>query len=73
MAHKVVALADSEKANFAPLYEDALPLADKIRTVAQQLYGADDIILDKRVQQQLSQLEADGFGNLPVCMANWIL
>ena len=69
LAHKVVALADSGKANFAPLYEDALPLADKIRTVAQQLYGAEDIILDKRVHQQLSQLEADGFGNLPVCMA----
>ena len=69
LAHQVVALADSGKANFAPLYEDALPLADKIRTVAQQLYGAEDIILDKRVHQQLSQLEADGFGNLPVCMA----
>lgn len=69
LAHKVVALADSGKANFAPLYEDELPLADKIRTVAQQLYGAEDIILDKRVHQQLSQLEADGFGNLPVCMA----
>ena len=69
LAHKVVALADSGKADFVPLYEDALPLADKIRSVAQKLYGADEIILDKRVQQQLSQLEADGFGNLPVCMA----
>ena len=69
LAHKVVALADSGKADFTPLYKDALPLADKIRTVAQQIYGADDILLDKRVHQQLSQLEADGFGNLPVCMA----
>ena len=69
LAHKVVALADSGKADFTPLYKDALPLADKIRTVAQQIYGADDILLDKRVHQQLSQLEADGFGDLPVCMA----
>jgi formate--tetrahydrofolate ligase len=69
LAHQVVALADSGKADFTPLYEDALPLADKIRTVAQKIYGAEDILLDKRVHQQLSQLEADGFGNLPVCMA----
>ena len=42
---------------------------DKIRTIAQRLYCAEDILLDKRVAQQLAQLEEDGFGELPVCMA----
>ena len=69
LAEKVSALADSGKADFKPLYEDDMPLWDKVKTIATKLYGADDIIGDKAVRNQFKRLEKNGFGNLPVCMA----
>ena len=69
LAHKVAEIADSGQAQFRTLYEDNLTLWEKVRTIARSLYGAEDIIADKRVRQQFSQLEEDGFGQLPVCMA----
>jgi len=69
LAHKVAEIADSGQAQFRTLYEDNLTLWEKARTISRSLYGAEDIIADKRVRQQFSQLEEDGFGQLPVCMA----
>jgi formate--tetrahydrofolate ligase len=69
LAEKVTALADSGEANFKLLYEDEMPLWDKVKTIAVNLYGADDIIADKSVRNQFKRLEKNGFGNLPVCMA----
>jgi formate--tetrahydrofolate ligase len=69
LAEKVTALADSGKAKFKTLYEDDMPLWDKVKTIATQLYGADDIIADKAVRNQFKRLEKNGFGHLPVCMA----
>jgi formate--tetrahydrofolate ligase len=69
LAHKVAEIADSGQAQFRTLYEDNLALWEKVRTIARSLYGAEDIIADKKVRQQFSQLEEDGFGQLPVCMA----
>tara|TARA_B100000686_G_scaffold355127_1_gene470188 strand:+ start:42539 stop:44209 length:1671 start_codon:yes stop_codon:yes gene_type:complete len=69
LAQKVAEIADSDQAKFQTLYDDATPLWEKTRTVAQNIYGAEDIIADKKVRQQFSQLQEDGFGNLPVCMA----
>jgi formate--tetrahydrofolate ligase len=69
LAHKVAEIADSGQAQFRTLYEDHLTLWEKARTIARSLYGAEDIIADKKVRQQFSQLEEDGFGRLPVCMA----
>jgi formate--tetrahydrofolate ligase len=69
LAQKVAEIADSGQAQFRTLYEDNLALWEKVRTIARSLYGAQDIIADKRVRQQFSQLEEDGFGQLPVCMA----
>ena len=69
LAQKVADIADSGQAQFRTLYEDNLTLWEKVRTIARSLYGAEDIIADKRVRQQFSQLEQDGFGQLPVCMA----
>ena len=69
LAHKVVALADSGTAQFAPLYPDDLPLWDKVRTIATELYGAADIQADQKVRNQFKDLEAAGFGHLPICMA----
>lgn len=69
LANKVVGLVESGKAQFRTLYDDAMPLFDKINTVAKTLYGASEVIADKKVRTQLAQFEADGYGHLPVCMA----
>ncbi|WP_127109416.1 formate--tetrahydrofolate ligase [Pararhodobacter zhoushanensis] len=69
LAHKVVAMADSDAANFAPLYPDDMSLMDKIETIAKRIYRADGVIADTTVRNQLKTWEAAGYGHLPVCMA----
>src|SRR5687767_130065 len=68
LAHAVVK-ATEQKSNFTYLYPDNMPLWDKVRTVAQSLYGAQGIIADKVVRDRFHELEKMGFGNYPVCMA----
>ncbi|MEC9153499.1 MAG: formate--tetrahydrofolate ligase [Pseudomonadota bacterium] len=69
LATKVAEIADSGVADFKPLYEDELSLWDKIRTVAKEIYGADDATADATVMNQIKQYEEQGFGKFPVCMA----
>ncbi len=69
LARKVVALADSGQAQFAPLYPDAMPLADKIDTIARRIYHAASVQMDDRIRAQLAEWEDAGYGHLPVCMA----
>ena len=69
LAKDIVAIAESGKANFQPLYPDDMPLADKIRTVAREVYRAKDVDFAPAVLKKLQQFEADGFGHVPVCMA----
>ena len=69
LAHKVVALAESGAANFAPLYPDDMPLFQKIETIAKRIYHADEVLADKSIRDQLKVWEAAGYGHLPVCMA----
>ncbi|MCY0096245.1 formate--tetrahydrofolate ligase [Hoeflea ulvae] len=69
LAHKVVELAESGVAEFAPLYPDEMPLFDKIETIAKSIYHAGEVIAEKSVREQLRQWEAQGYGKLPICMA----
>jgi formate--tetrahydrofolate ligase len=69
LAEKVAELADSGAAQFRTLYTDEVSLWDKAKRVATNIYGADDIIADKKVREQLTQFEKDGYGHYPVCMA----
>ena len=62
-------MADADASQFVPLYDDDMPLWDKVKTVATKLYGADDIIADKKVRNQFADLQDGGYGHLPVCMA----
>ena len=69
LAEHVVNLVDGGGSQFAPLYDDDVPLWDKIKTVATHIYDADDIIADQKVRSQIKQLQEDGYGHFPVCMA----
>ncbi len=69
LAKTVVDLADGGTADFQPLYPDDMGLLEKVRCVAQNIYGAADITAEKRVVDQLAQFEAQGHGHFPICIA----
>ena len=69
LADAVAALAEAGSAQFAPLYDDGLPLFDKIKTVATRLYRAGHVDAEPAIVAQLARFEAAGFGHLPVCIA----
>ncbi|WP_395004257.1 formate--tetrahydrofolate ligase [Cypionkella sp.] len=69
LAHKVVEMAESGSANFAPIYPDSMPLFQKLETIAKRIYHADEVIADKSIRDQLKVWEAAGYGHLPICVA----
>jgi formate--tetrahydrofolate ligase len=69
LAGIVVDLATSGSADFRFLYPDEMPLLDKVRTIAQRIYGARDIDAPQSVRDQLKQFEDQGCGKFPVCIA----
>ena len=69
LAETVRQVADSESSKFSLLYPDDFPLAEKIRTIARGIYGADDVEIPQTIQARLTELEKNGYGHLPVCMA----
>jgi len=69
LAEEVVKIADSNSSDFKPLYDNKMSLWDKTQFIAQNIYGAAEIIADKKVRNQFKKLEDDGFGEYPICMA----
>ena len=69
VARAVVKAVESGKSNMKLLYPDDMPLVEKIRTIAKEIYRARDIAIAKPVQDQLASFEAMGFGKVPVCIA----
>ena len=69
LAKEVAKIADSNSAEFKTLYPDDMSLWDKTEHIAKNIYGAAEIIADKKVRNQFLKLEKDGFGDYPVCMA----
>jgi formate--tetrahydrofolate ligase len=69
LAEAVVRVADGGEACFSPLYPDAMPLADKVRRVASEIYRARDVEFSPQAAAKLAEFEAAGFGDAPVCMA----
>ncbi len=69
LAKQVAELCDGGTAQFRTLYSDEVPLWEKARRIARDLYGADDIIADKKIRDQFTQFEDAGYGLYPVCMA----
>ena len=68
LAEKVVELAE-EKNNFKYIYEDDLPLIEKVRKIAKEIYRAKDVIADKKILDQLAQFEEAGYAKFPICIA----
>jgi formate--tetrahydrofolate ligase len=69
LARAVVDLIDKVPANFKFVYEDNVPLWDKIKTIATKIYGAADITADSKVRARIKELQEGGYGHYPVCMA----
>ena len=69
LAEEVTKIADSGSSQFKTLYDNKMSLWDKTQYIAQNIYGAADIIADKKVRNQFKKLEDDGFGKYPICMA----
>jgi formate--tetrahydrofolate ligase len=69
VARAVVKIIDSGKSKLRLLYPDDMPLYEKIRTIAKEIYRAKDISSDKAVRDQLAAFEQLGYGKFPVCIA----
>ena len=69
LAQAVVDTIAQGKADYKPLYPDAMPLLDKIKTIAKEIYRAGDVAAPKAIIDRLAEFEKQGFGNLPICMA----
>ena len=69
LAEEVAKIADSNLSEFNTLYPDEMSLWDKTEHIAKNIYGAAEIIADKKVRNQFAKLESDGFGEYPICMA----
>ena len=69
LAEAVVRTVAEKPSDFRPLYPDHMSLLDKTRTIAQEIYGAEDITADKSVMDRFAELEKEGFGRFPICVA----
>jgi formate--tetrahydrofolate ligase len=69
LAEKVVKLAEGGASKFKVLYPDEMPLTEKMRTIAREIYGAADISIESSAKKQIADIEAMGFANLPICVA----
>jgi formate--tetrahydrofolate ligase len=69
LAEAVVDMVDSHTSQFHPLYRDDLSLWEKTRRIARTIYGAEDIIADKKVREEFARFQDEGYGSYPICMA----
>ncbi len=69
LARAVVELVERDENQFRFVYEDSMPLWDKMRAIATQVYGAADISADSAVRTQITRLQDEGYGHYPVCVA----
>ena len=69
MAKRVAEIADSNVANYAPIYPDDMGLFQKVETIAKKIYRAGEVTADKSVRDQLKTWEDMGYGHLPICIA----
>lgn len=69
LAEKLLNILEIKEANFKPIYDLDLSIEDKIKTIAKEVYGADDVTFSKKVLNKMKNYEAQGLGKLPICVA----
>ena len=69
LAEKLLDILAKDKAHFSPIYNLDLSIADKIKTIAKEIYGADDVTFSKKVLNKMKKYESQGLGDLPICVA----
>lgn len=69
LAEKVLHTLETKESHFQVLYDEALPIREKIEVIAREIYGADSVSYVGNAARQIARLEELGFGNLPICMA----
>lgn len=69
LAEKVIETLENKKADFKPIYEDDLSLTEKVKKIAREIYGADDVEFETAAAKELAHIEEMGFGHLPICVA----
>jgi len=69
LAHAVVDLVERDRGGFHMLYDDDLPLIEKTRRIAREIYRADDLVVDAKAAKRFAELERAGYGRLPICVA----
>ncbi|MDO5716519.1 MAG: formate--tetrahydrofolate ligase [Tissierellia bacterium] len=69
LAEEVVRICEEEKSEFKPLYDVKLSIEDKIRTIAQEVYGAKEVHFTKEAKNQIKRINENEMGNVPICMA----
>lgn len=68
LAKKVLEVLDQPQ-NFKFLYEDEMPIADKINTIVTEVYGGEGVVITDKAKRQIAEIEKNGWGHFPVCMA----
>ncbi len=69
LAQKLIDTINTKESNYAPLYDEKLPIKEKIETIVKEIYGGDGVIFTPAAEKQIATLTATGYGELPVCMA----
>lgn len=69
LAKKVLDTIENKESSFKPLYDDDMPIVEKIQTIAKEIYGADGVNFADTAKKELQHITDMGFGHLPVCMA----
>ena len=69
LAEKVLDTLEHKKSEFTPLYENELPLTEKIETIAREIYGAKEVTYSPAAMKELKHITELGMGNFPICMA----
>lgn len=69
VAKEVLRLIEENSSEFEYAYDEKLPIKEKIRTIAQKIYGADDVTFTDQANKEIAEIEKNGFGQTPICMA----
>lgn len=69
LAKKLLNVLETKESHYAPIYDLDLPIDEKIRAVAREIYGADDVVFTKKVVNKIKKYTEQGLGDLPICVA----